>query len=107
MQLQRTVTFLAALQRSSWIDWGCRFAAQEKDAISVRPLWAVHVGRGEIVWQDRCDAANGSKEPVANLAGGASNGCNVRRSARRVLKPCARPDDKTSIALNPMLTVAA
>ena len=24
---------------------------------------AVHVGRGEIVWQDRCDAANGSKEP--------------------------------------------
>ena len=25
--------------------------------------WAVHVGRGEIVWQDRCDAANGSKEP--------------------------------------------
>ena len=72
-----------------------------------RQLRAVHVGRGEIVWQDRCDAANGSKEPVANLAGGASNGCNVRRSARRVLKPCARPDDKTSIALNPMLTVAA
>jgi len=28
-----------------------------------RQLWAVHVGRGEIVWQDRCDAANGSKEP--------------------------------------------
>jgi len=27
------------------------------------PQWAVHVGRGEIVWQDRCDAANGSKEP--------------------------------------------
>jgi hypothetical protein len=26
--------------------------------------WAVHVGRGEIVWQDRCDAANGSKEPI-------------------------------------------
>jgi len=26
-------------------------------------LRAVHVGRGEIVWQDRCDAANGSKEP--------------------------------------------
>jgi hypothetical protein len=25
---------------------------------------AVHVGRGEIVWQDRCDAANGSKEPI-------------------------------------------
>jgi hypothetical protein len=28
-----------------------------------RKLRAVHVGRGEIVWQDRCDAANGSKEP--------------------------------------------
>jgi hypothetical protein len=28
------------------------------------PQWAVHVGRGEIVWQDRCDAANGSKEPI-------------------------------------------
>jgi len=28
-----------------------------------RRLWAVHVGRGEIVWQDRSDAANGSKEP--------------------------------------------
>ena len=26
-----------------------------------RQLRAVHVGRGEIVWQDRCDAANGSK----------------------------------------------
>jgi hypothetical protein len=31
-------------------------------------LWAVHVGRGEIVWQDRCDAANGSKEPKADGA---------------------------------------
>jgi len=30
-------------------------------------VWAVHVGRGEIVWQDRCDAANGSKEPNAEL----------------------------------------
>ena len=30
-----------------------------------RQLWAVHVGRGEIVWQDRCDAANGSKEHKA------------------------------------------
>ncbi len=29
------------------------------------PVRAVHVGRGEIVWQDRCDAANGSKEPNA------------------------------------------
>ena len=28
------------------------------------PVWAVHVGRGEIVWQDRSDAANGSKEPI-------------------------------------------
>jgi len=28
-----------------------------------RQQWAVHVGRGEIVWQDRCDAANGSSEP--------------------------------------------
>ena len=32
-----------------------------------RRLWAVHVGRGEIVWQDRCDAANGSKEPKLAL----------------------------------------
>ncbi len=29
------------------------------------PVGAVHVGRGEIVWKDRCDAANGSKEPEA------------------------------------------
>ena len=28
---------------------------------------AVHDGRGEIVWQDRCDAANGSKEPTLLL----------------------------------------
>ena len=28
------------------------------------PQRAVHVGRGEIVWQDRYDAANGSKEPI-------------------------------------------
>lgn len=27
-------------------------------------LWAVHVGRGEKVWLGRCDAANGSKEPI-------------------------------------------
>ena len=27
-------------------------------------LRAVHVGWGEIVWQDRCDAVNGSKEPI-------------------------------------------
>ena len=42
----------------SSIGWGCE-----------GPLRAVHVGRGEIVWQDRCDAANGSKEPfVTNAA---------------------------------------
>jgi hypothetical protein len=29
-----------------------------------RPLWAVQVGRGEIVWQDRRDAAKVSKEPI-------------------------------------------
>jgi hypothetical protein len=33
-------------------------------AVGERQVWAVHVGRGEIVWQDRCDAANGSKEPI-------------------------------------------
>jgi hypothetical protein len=33
-----------------------------------RKLRAVHVGRGEIVWQDRCDAANGSKEPTADMS---------------------------------------
>ena len=27
---------------------------------------AVHVGRREIAWQDRCDAANGSKDPGAD-----------------------------------------
>jgi hypothetical protein len=32
-----------------------------------RQLRAVHVGRGEIVWQDRCDAANSSKEPMVDL----------------------------------------
>ena len=32
------------------------------ETVGERPLWAVHVGRGEIVWQDRCDATNGSKE---------------------------------------------
>jgi len=35
-------------------------------SVSEGPVWAVHVGRGEIVWQDRCDAANGSKEPIAS-----------------------------------------
>jgi len=34
-------------------------------SVSEGPVWAAHVGRGEIVWQDRCDAANGSKEPEA------------------------------------------
>jgi hypothetical protein len=33
------------------------------DGLGRWPVRAVHVGRGEIVWQDRCDAANGSKEP--------------------------------------------
>ena len=32
-----------------------------------RQLRAVHVGRGETVWQDRCDAANGSKEPKEDV----------------------------------------
>jgi hypothetical protein len=38
---------------------GCTAASAFVDG---RQQWAVHVGRGEIVWQDRCDAANGSKE---------------------------------------------
>ena len=37
------------------------------------PVWAVHVGRGEIVWQDRCDAANGSKEPTVTVAAADTN----------------------------------
>jgi hypothetical protein len=32
-----------------------------------RQLRAGRVSRGEIVWQDRCDAANGSKEPVEDI----------------------------------------
>ena len=35
-------------------------------------LRAVHVGRGEVV-QDRCDAANGSKEPILKLSLDASS----------------------------------
>jgi hypothetical protein len=31
-----------------------------------RQLRAVHVGRGEIVWQDRCDAAKVRNEPRAD-----------------------------------------
>jgi hypothetical protein len=38
------------------------------------PVGAVHVGRGEIVWQDRCDAANGSKEPFLPIRRVAANG---------------------------------
>ena len=38
-----------------------------------RQLRAVHVGRGEIVWQDRCDAANGSKEPILPIFCNATN----------------------------------
>jgi hypothetical protein len=49
-----------------------RMAAMRKLRRSVvwngqSPVRAVHVGRGEIVWQDRCDA-NGSKEPDADVA---------------------------------------
>ena len=44
-------------------------------------LWAVHVGRGEIVWQDRCDAANGSKEPLLTDA---ADHTNVRFRNERV-----------------------
>jgi len=49
-----------------------RMAAMRKLRRSIRSTderqqWAIHVGRGEIVWQDRCDAANGSKEPNADL----------------------------------------
>ncbi|MFT5651950.1 MAG: hypothetical protein ACI9TZ_003447 [Yoonia sp.] len=49
-----------------------RMAGLEKLRRSIRStdewqLRAVHVGRGEIVWQDRCDAANGSKEPEAAI----------------------------------------
>jgi hypothetical protein len=48
-----------------------RMAAMRKlhrsvETVSERLVWAVHVGRGEIVWQDRSDAANGSKEPGAD-----------------------------------------
>jgi hypothetical protein len=39
-----------------------------------RQLRAVHV-RGEIVWQDRCDAANCSKEPVVQVFCIATNVC--------------------------------
>jgi hypothetical protein len=45
------------------------------------PDWAVHVGRGEIVWQDRCDAANGSKEPLLTDA---ADHTNVRFRNERV-----------------------
>jgi hypothetical protein len=47
-------------------------------------LRAVHVGRGEIVWQDRCDAANGSKEPKLSNA--------AKRSHRNIMpKPAIGP----------------
>jgi hypothetical protein len=49
-----------------------------------RQLRAVHVGRGEIVWQDRCDAANGSKEPKLSNA--------AKRSHRNIMpKPAIGP----------------
>jgi len=44
------------------------------------PQWAVHVGRGEIVWQDRCDAANGSKEPILQNAAPGLNGREARKA---------------------------
>ncbi len=31
------------------------------------PVRAVHVGRGEIVWQDRCDEANGTEPRAAGV----------------------------------------
>jgi hypothetical protein len=47
-------------------------------AVHEGPEWAVHVGRGEIVWQDRCDAANGSKEPETdNLPNSTYSGWTV------------------------------
>jgi hypothetical protein len=48
---------LAKLRRSIW-------------STDERQLRAVHVCRGEIVWQDRCDAANGSKEPKVSISRG-------------------------------------
>jgi hypothetical protein len=39
------------------------------------PVGAVHVGRGEIVWQDRYNAANGSKEPSLPIFCNAAKVC--------------------------------
>jgi len=50
-----------------------------------RQLRAVHVGRGEIVWQDRCDAASGSKEPIPTIAAVRSK---VRNGDGLDIKPC-------------------
>jgi Tfp pilus assembly protein FimT len=52
-----------------------------------RQLRAVHVGRGQIVWQDRCDAADGSKEPVLSNAAICANVVKsifVKRSQNRL-----------------------
>ena len=54
---------ISRLQRKSGLTG--RTAASRR--VGQWPVWAVHVGRGEIVWQDRCDAANGSKEPTAEV----------------------------------------
>ncbi|MFT5651947.1 MAG: hypothetical protein ACI9TZ_003444 [Yoonia sp.] len=49
-----------------------------------RQLRAVHVGRGEIVWQDRCDAANGSKEPNVPIAAETTNGSEPQKLTFKV-----------------------
>jgi hypothetical protein len=49
------------------------------------PQRAIHVGRGEIVWQDRCDAANGSKEPIPTIVAVRSK---VRNGDGLDIKPC-------------------
>ena len=50
------------------------------------PVWAVHVGRGEIVWQDRCDAANGSKEPrVTDAARRTNDGFDQGQKTSRLI----------------------
>jgi len=64
-----------AVTRPSKMLRSARMAAMRKlrrgiRHVGQRRLWAVHVGRGEIVWQDRCDAANGSKEPRVTVPAG-------------------------------------
>jgi len=52
------------------------------------PVRAVHVGRGEIVWQDRSDAANGSKEPVLPDAANAAFCTSYILTTERVDQSC-------------------